>query len=425
MTKLDEHPWHNPGKWVVQPLNYADHQATPPRDVFVVDSTIRSICTSEPGSLITPGQLIEIIAKLEDTGVKSVMLNIAHMRGHSELAHETAKLAVKQSFTKIKLDTGAASIRPYKTVSEWKDEFHKMADLGVDELSISYGAGSSQDDEFYGTQSVFPVLHEIAQYMHEQGFPPSISYNIKPHTSFPFFMEFVRHAARAKPRYFRIYDTDSSMSPHTIERITRHIRAEYNSKTMPLVLHTHNALGMAVASTCAAAYAGMDGIDVAVQGVGTKSGHTDLAETVVALETLYGIRTGIKLDELTSLCRLVEEHLGIRVHDRKPIDGRHAFLAEQSWRVVSVLQERISGKEHAIPIAPSLVGGQRSIVWGKNTLKPYVIELKLKEMGLSSTENNIRRALDALQAELATRAQYPAWLEDEEATNIIESANLS
>ena len=425
MTNFAEHPWRNPGKWVVQHLNYANYQDSPPREVFVVDSTIRSICTSEPGSLITPGQLIEIIAKLEDVGVKSVMLNIAHMRGHSELAHETAKLAVKQNFAKIKLDTGAAGIRPYKTDSEWMDEFHKMADIGVDELSISYGAGSTEDDDFYGTPSVFPVLHQIAEYMHEQGFPPSISYNIKPHTSFPFFMEFVRQAARAKPRYFRVYDTYSSMSPHTIERITRHIRAEFSREVLPLVLHTHNGLGMAVASTCAAAYAGMDGIDVAVQGVGTKSGHTDLAETVVALETLYGIRTGIKLDELTALCRLVEDRLGIRVHDRKPIDGRHAFLKEQSWSVVSVLEERISGEEHAIPIAPSLVGGQRSIVWGKNTMKPYVIELKLKEMGLPSNQENIRTALDALQTELATRDKYPAWIEDEEATRIIEKTIVS
>ena len=418
--KVPEGPWKVHGKWLVQPLNYVDGQAE--RKVFVVDSTIRSICTSEPGSVITPGQLIEIIAKLEEVGVKSVMLNIDHMGGRSKLAYETAKLAIQQGFERIKFDAGAARFHPYDDDAEWKKQFHEMVDFGIDLTGISYGGDSLEDEGFSGRDEVFSLLHRMCEYMHEQGFPPSVSFNIKPYSSFVLFMEFIREAARAKARYFRVYDTYASMSFHTIERIIRHIRTEFSNTELPLVVHTHNGLGMAVASTCAAAYAGADGVDVAVQGVGTKSGHTDMIETVVALETLYGIRTGIKLNELTALSRLVEQHLGIRAHDRKPIVGRHAFLAEQSMRVKAALEERMSGEEYVVPIAPSLVGGQRTIVWGKNTVKPDVVELRLMELDLPATEANVQAALRALKDELATRDEYPAWLEDDEAARIIRQA---
>ena len=82
----------------------------------------------------------------------------------------------------------------------------------------------------------------------------------------------------------------------------------------------------------------------------------------------------------------------------------------------------MSGEEHPIPIAPSLVGGQRTVVWGKNTVKPDAVELRLMELGLPATEANVQAAVRALKGELATRSEYPAWLEDDEAARIIGQA---
>lgn len=204
--------------------------------------------------------------------------------------------------------------------------------------------------------------------------------------------------------------------------LIRNLKSEIGPALPPIVIHTHNQWGLATATTIAGVLAGARGIDTAIIAVGTKSGHTPLEETVLALEALYGLDTGIKLDQLCHLAKLVEKIIAVPIHPNKPVVGAHTFLCEQAPIAMEALRERISGQSALSPFAASLVGQRKRIVWGKNTVKPAVVELKLREMGIEPTQANVDAATEMLHAKVSRLNSYPGWIEDEEAENLINNA---
>ena len=60
---------------------------------------------------------------------------------------------------------------------------------------------------------------------------------------------------------------------------------------IPLCIHCHNDLGMAVANTITAAEAGVFQLHTTVNGIGERVGNTPLEELLVALRVQFGIDT--------------------------------------------------------------------------------------------------------------------------------------
>lgn len=83
-----------------------------------------------------------------------------------------------------------------------------------------------------------------------------------------------------------------------IERIDREVNC-------PIDVHCHNDFGLAVANTIAAVEAGASQVQVTVNGIGERAGNADLAQTVMALSSIYGIDTGIRTTGLVETSRLV------------------------------------------------------------------------------------------------------------------------
>ena len=60
---------------------------------------------------------------------------------------------------------------------------------------------------------------------------------------------------------------------------------------------------------------------------------------MLQLEAYYGIKTGLKLEKLVGLCRVVEEVTGIKAHSFKPIAGGNVFTHESEAHAGFILQE--------------------------------------------------------------------------------------
>jgi isopropylmalate/homocitrate/citramalate synthase len=187
----------------------------------------------------------------------------------------------------------------------------------------------------------------------------------------------------------------------------------------PLVVHTHNSWGLAAASTIGAVLGGADGVDLVVNGLGTKGGHTPMAETLVALESLYGVRTGVQLNKLTALSQLVSERIGLPLPRVMPGVGPDFFLVEQAGLVMQAYKERDNGQEYDVPWAPSLVGQQRKIVWGRNTLKTPALVYVLRQSGYEPTPARVEQARATITAALAERTSYPIWLEEADVIELL------
>ncbi|MGQ0571233.1 MAG: hypothetical protein ACT4P5_17155 [Armatimonadota bacterium] len=420
-TPNERSPDHQPGRWRVHPWNFRPEvQGTlapaGQAQVFVVDSTIRSICTSEPGTNVTPADLVDIAAALADIGVVEAVFNIHHDGEVSELTVETAR-AVRRAGIPLE-----RSAELHVTPPNWRELLDLGISLEMNCLQVAYGATGIQPG-FTGAPSALALMEQCLDYLQERGQAAAVAYNVHAHDDLDFFLEYMRRAVRHSVKSIRVYDTTAGLSPAAMRWLITVLKQALPKGAPPVVVHTHDTWGLASAGTIEAVLGGADGVDIVVNGLGTKGGHTPLAETVLALEGLYGVRTGIRLEKLVALSRLVSERTGVPIPRVMPAVGPDVFLAEQGGQVMKAYRERDSGVEDDVPWAPSVTGLRRRVVYGRNTLKRRVLRHKLQCLGIEPTEERIDQALADLKERLAQRTAYPIWLEEDEVDAIL--ADLS
>ena len=92
-------------------------------------------------------------------------------------------------------------------------------------------------------------------------------------------------AVQAGADRISVADTTGYMTPTRMHAFITELRSNVK---VPLNVHCHNDLGMAVANSLAAYEAGATLIDVTVNGLGERTGIASLAETAVALKLKGG-----------------------------------------------------------------------------------------------------------------------------------------
>jgi methanogen homocitrate synthase len=109
---------------------------------------------------------------------------------------------------------------------------------------------------------------------------------------------------------------------------------------------------MATANSLAAVYAGAEGLDVTMNGLGDRAGNASLEQVVLSLH-LKGFETGIILKDLKSLSESVEKASGLRVSELAPVVGKNIFVHKSSGHLDSPdLFEAFN---------PQLVGSKREL----------------------------------------------------------------
>jgi len=88
-----------------------------------------------------------------------------------------------------------------------------------------------------------------------------------------------------------IADTLGVALPEAIYHLTRKVKSWVK---VPVHIHCHNEFGLATACSLTAVKAGAEWIHVSVNGIGERSGNTDIAEIALALLLLYNKDIGIK-----------------------------------------------------------------------------------------------------------------------------------
>ena len=128
----------------------------------------------------------------------------------------------------------------------------------------------------------------------------------------------------------------------------------------------------------------------------------------MALEVLYGVKTGLRLDLLPELSRLVEQITGIPNGYFKPVVGRGAFSYEQ-WGAAAALAA--DGKRpYAFPYEPEVVGRSPRLVIGKWSDVGAVAQ-KLHEFGLTASPEQMETILH--RGQMAGVAHHRPLTDDE------------
>jgi len=156
---------------------------------------------------------------------------------------------------------------------------------------------------------------------------------------------------------------------------------------VPVHWHGHNDFGLATAAAVAAVRAGAGWIHGTVNGMGERAGNASLGEIALALEALYGVHMGLKLDRVRALDDRIRALTGLEVEPWKPLFGKNLFRRE-SGAVASQFHDPPSIE----PYSSELVGAERSIVLGKKSGIDS-IRLKCEELGLDLGEERQRELL--------------------------------
>ncbi|HZD44367.1 MAG TPA: alpha-isopropylmalate synthase regulatory domain-containing protein, partial [Methanomicrobiales archaeon] len=160
----------------------------------------------------------------------------------------------------------------------------------------------------------------------------------------------------------------------------------------PLSIHCHDDLGMALANSLSALKAGACACHVTVNGLGERAGNTPLEELTMALEVLYGYRTGIRTAHPYHVSTLVSRLTGVPLPTNKAIVGEMAFTHESGIHAHGVLREPSTYE----PIRPETVGRKRRIVLGKHSGSAS-IEAALNEMDYHPDENQLREIMKRIK----------------------------
>lgn len=203
-----------------------------------------------------------------------------------------------------------------------------------------------------------------------------------------------------------ITDTVGIMTPRAMQGMVTEIRAAV-PKDLVLGVHCHNDFGLATANTLVAVEAGAAYVTATVNGIGERAGNASLEETVLALERLYGVQTGVQMERLMELSELVQRASGIPVSPNKPIVGYNAFRHESGIHVQAMLEA--TATYEVIP--PKLVCREREYVLGKHSGRAH-IEWMLQNAGfdLTPAEMEVLRTQVQALAEGRRRPDVVRWV---------------
>lgn len=153
-----------------------------------------------------------------------------------------------------------------------------------------------------------------------------------------------------------------------------------NGEEIPLSVHCHNDLGLAVANSLAAVRAGASQVEGTINGIGERAGNVSLEEIIMALDTrgqFFGLETGIVLRQIYRTCRLVSTIIGQKIPPNKPIVGRNAFNHEAGIHQHGVLKNPLTYEI----MSPQSIGiYDNDLVLGKHSGK-HAFAQRVEELG--------------------------------------------
>lgn len=344
-----------------------------PDRVVLFDTTLRD-GEQTPGVALTPDDKLKIARQLDSLGIPVIEAGFPATSSGEE---EAIKLIVKEG---LNAEIAALS-------RSMKQDIEKTASTGVRRIHL-----------FIATSDIH--LKKKLQISREEAIQRAVesidlakSYGMKiefsaedaTRTNLNFLIEFYRAVEEAGADIVDIPDTVGVATPFVMREIVRRVR---EALRIPVAVHCHNDMGLAVANTLAGFEGGAVEAHVTVNGLGERAGNASLEEVAVSLKVLYGVETGLKFSEIYNTSRLVSLITGIPIPVNKPIVGENAFSHESGIHTHGV----VASPETYEPINPEFVGARRRFVAGKHA-GTHGISAQLEEMGYRPSEAELKQIL--------------------------------
>jgi 2-isopropylmalate synthase len=188
-------------------------------------------------------------------------------------------------------------------------------------------------------------------------------------------------------------DTNGGTLPSEVHRIVADVVAHVGNDAI-VGIHCHDDTGCAVANSMAAVEAGACHVQGTLNGLGERTGNTNLSTVIPNLQLKLGYRClpEGRLDRLTVVSHHVAETLNRAVNPQAPYVGSSAFAHKAGLHVSAIVRAK-DAYEHVDPV---LVGnGTRFVV--SEMAGRATIQMKAEELGIELDGAAINEVIDDLK----------------------------
>jgi len=293
---------------------------------------------------------------------------------------------------------------------------------GVRDLNVSISTSDQMIlHKFHGRLDRDSVIREMAdavRFARSHGVSTvGVNAEDASRTDIAYLIEFAREAKKAGADRVRYCDTLGYDTPATISKRIGELAGKVK---MPIELHCHNDLGMAVANAVSGAMAAIDGgvdayINTSVNGVGERAGQTDLVSCILAIKfgrdmQRYNIGDRLDLKTADRLAKYVSYAFGIPIPINQPGVGSNIFAHEAGIHADGALKDRRNyelfdyeilgrGEDTRIPTGRVITTGEFGGVAGFR----YVYE----KIGVSFADNDSAKQILELVQFASAHTQKP------------------
>ncbi|MFA6163557.1 MAG: homocitrate synthase [Methylobacter sp.] len=243
-----------------------------------------------------------------------------------------------------------------------RDDLYACLGLNVDmvDLSISASDQHIQHKLKQSRQWVLDTITDCVQEARSLNMDVCVGMEDASRADVDFLIRMAETAQRAGASRIRFADTVGIMEPFGVFETIKKLRG---ATDLEIEMHAHDDLGLATANTLAAVLAGATHVNTTVNGLGERAGNAALEEVVVGLKQLYGIETGVNLQELPALSEQVARASGDAIGSRKSLIGKSVFSHEAGIHVDGLLKD----PNNYQGVDPAVVGRSHQLVLGKHS----------------------------------------------------------
>src|SRR5437660_3830935 len=359
------------------------------RDVIIFDTTLRD-GEQAPGNAMTPDSKLRLARQLDARGVDVIEAGFpaasqGDLRGVQDIAEAVRRpvIAALARCHERDIDLAAEALQPAQRkrihVFIATSEIHLEHKLKIDREAC--------------------IARARASVRRARGYTADVEFSAEDatRTNTDFLCRVVAAAIEEGATTINLPDTVGYTTPAEYAALFRTVR-ERVPETQGIVLsaHCHDDLGMAVANSLSALEAGARQVECTINGIGERAGNCSLEEVVMALRPrhdLFGLRTGIRTQQLCSVSRVVSGATGFHLARNKAVVGQNAFAHESGIHQHGM----ISHAQTYEVMRPEDVGFKSTnLVLGKHSGR-HALTAHLKDLGYQLEPEQVDKVFEELK----------------------------
>ena len=388
------------------PYNFANPSFLSMDEYVIHDSTLRE-GEQTPGVIFSIEEKLRIAEKLDEVGIQWIE------SGFPAAAEKQRKCI--EALVKMDLDAKLSGFARAK-----HEDIDVVADTGAEGVVLSFSISHYHRKYKFHDMTQEEYLGRLADSIsHGESHGLYVIYSAEDATrenDLNFLKKAFKTAEEAGADRARIADTVGCTSPRGMAYLVREIKKVLN---VPIEVHCHNDMGLAVANSIAAVEAGASVVSTCVNNLGERAGVAATEEVIPALYILSGM-SHFDLGRLTELSKLVEDITGIKMPPQKSITGGNACAHSSGIHQHGVFMNPATYELYP----PELFGQRRKVYLDELCGRHGVIYVAENELGMNISENVAKKVLSRIKTSFSYEGRRSAYTSSEIKELIMEIQGL-